>query len=312
MSDLAAPDVDRSELERPTPLRRYDITDDPEAIIAGIDADGGVIVENFISPDLRARLAAELDGPASAHVTGSDGGSVKQAFSGAQTKRFTGLATRAPSFAEVIDHDLLHRWAEHGFANDYWINTGQAIIIGPGEPGQYLHRDAGNWPIMVAQGKDGPEAVLSIMLALTDFTEENGATRVVPGSHRWDDYRVEADPARTVPAEMPAGSALMYTGKTIHGGGANTSTDQWRFGIHLGFTLGQLTPEEAHPVTTAWEVAQHFPERVQHMLGYHSHRTFRSDWPILWTSDYRDLRDSLEPAPSGDYRSAGARLLGGR
>ncbi|MEM9515861.1 MAG: phytanoyl-CoA dioxygenase family protein [Actinomycetota bacterium] len=292
-----------------TPLAHFDITDDPQRIIAQINADGGVIVENFISDDLRRQLLSELSAHAERTEAGSDGGVVKQSFCGARTKRFTGLARRSPAFVNVIDHDLLHAWAKAGFQTDYWINTGQAIFIGPGEPGQYLHRDVGNWPIVHSLGKDGPEAILSIMLALDDFTEENGATRVVPGSHRWDDFNVEADAAETVGAVMPAGSALMYTGKTIHGGGANTTTDQWRFGVHFSFTLGQLTPEEAHTVTVPWEIAKDFPERVQHMLGYHSHRTFLPDWPILWTYDYRNVRDSLSPAPSGDYEPAGGKML---
>lgn len=292
-----------------TQLEHFDITDDFAEIIAAIDKDGGVIVENFISEQLWRRLTAELGPHADGFQPGIAGGAIKQMFCGAQTKRFTGLANRAPSFAEVIDHDLLHTWAEHGFRNDYWVNTGQAIIIGPGSPGQALHRDAGNWPIVLATGRDGPEATLSIMLALTDFTEDNGATQVVPGSHRWEDFDRAADDAEVVPAVMSARSALLYTGKTIHGGGRNTSTDQWRFGIHLSFVLAQLTPEEAHTVTVPWEVAQKFPERVQHMLGYYSHRSFLPDWPILWTYDYRDVREVLSPPPAREYVSAGARTL---
>lgn len=295
-----------------TDLARFSISDDWSEIISGIDADGGVIVEEFITDELRERLTVELAPTADGLAPGTDGSDLKRTFGGSQTKRFSGLVSKAPSFAEVIDHDLLHEWAEHAFANDYWVNTGQAIVIGPDSPSQHLHRDAGNWPIMLAQGKDGPEATIAIMLALTDFTEENGATRVIPGSHRWDDYQAGFDPDQTVPASMPAGSALLYTGRTIHGGGANVSTADWRFGIHLGFTLGQLTPEEAHPVMTPWEVAQHLSPRVQHMLGYYSHRTFDPGWPILWTYDYRDLRDNLSPAPDPGYQSAGARLLGRR
>lgn len=292
-----------------TQLTRFDIDDDPKQILAQIDRDGGVIVERFIPDELRRRLIKELAPTAEASRPGKGGNEFADQFWGAQTKRFTGLVVRAPSFVEIVDHDLLHQWAEHGFASDYWVNTGQAIIIGPDSPGQLLHRDAGNWPVMLAMGKDGPEATLSIMLALTDFTEENGATRVVPGSHRWADFDVAADPSQAVAAAMPAGSALLYTGKTIHGGGANVSRDSWRFGIHFSFALAQLTPEEASPVTTPWEIAQHFPERVQHMLGFHSHRTFLPDWPVLWTHDYRDVRESLQPTPSGDYVSAGARVL---
>jgi ectoine hydroxylase-related dioxygenase (phytanoyl-CoA dioxygenase family) len=288
-------------------LRQFDITDDPDEIVAGIARDGGAIVRNFLPETLRQRLIAELGPFADNFAPGTPGGEMKQIFSGAQTKRFSGLPAKAPSFAEVIDNELLHHWASSVFKTDYWVNTGQAMIVGPGSAAQMLHRDCGNWPIMTALGRDGPEATLSLMIAISDFTAENGATQVVPGSHLWDDFSVEAKPEQVVQAVMPAGSAMLYTGKTIHGAGANVTEDQVRFGIHLSFLLSQLTPEEALPLTVPWEIAQHFPERVQHMLGFHSHRTFLPDWPSLWLADYRELRDSLSP-PAKPYVSAGARM----
>lgn len=295
-------------------LKHFDINDEWQDILEGIAEDGGVIVENFISEELRQRIIAELKPFADGFDPGTPGGDVKQLFSGAQTKRFTGLPAKAPSFAEVIDHDLFHTWAEQSFRNDYWINTAQAMIVGPGSQAQALHRDVGNWPVVYSMGKDGPEGIVSIMLALSDFTVENGATRVVPGSHKWDNFDMltdgNIDESKITQAVMPACSALMYTGKTIHSAGENISEDSWRFGVHLSFNLAQLTPEEALPVTVPWDVARKFPERVQHMLGYFSHRTFMPDWPILWTSDYRDVRDSLIPAPSGRYVGPGEKMLG--
>jgi len=282
-------------------LRRFDITDDHAAILQAIEEDGGVIVHNFISGDLLTHLRQELKPP------GMEGGVVKQIFSGAQTKRFSGIARRAPSYAEVIDHDLFHAWAVRSFKSDYWLNTGQAMIVGPGSSAQFLHRDCANWPVVRA-AKDGPEATISSMLALSDFTAENGATQVAPGSHRWDDYERTAEPSEIVQAVMPAGSALLYSGRTVHSAGANVTGDQWRFGLHTSFLLGQLTPEEALTVTVPWSIAQTFSARVQHMLGYYSHRVSLPDFPSLWTSDYRELRESLSPAPSADYVSAGGRL----
>lgn len=292
-----------------TGLRHFKSSDSAVDIITAINEDGAIIVENFIESDLLASLVNELKPHADGFEPGMSGGEIKQMFCGAQTKRFAGLATKAPSFAKLIDNDLLHEWAEQSFENDYWLNTGQAMIIGPGSTEQMLHRDVGNWPVIHNLGKDGPEGTLSIMLAITDFTKENGATRVVPGSHMWEDFSVEADEKDVVQAVMPAGSALLYTGKAIHGAGANISSDTWRFGIQMSFILAQLTPEEAHPITIPWEVAQNFSPRVQHMLGYYSHKTFLPDWPVLWTADYRDVRDSLEPQPDVDYVSAGAKKL---
>lgn len=289
-------------------LRQFDRSDDPARIMAAIEQHGGVIVRDFLDPDLHQRLVEQLDPGVQSTAAGLSDGSTKQGFWGEQTKRFTGLARRSPAFAEVIDDDLLHAWAEEGFRNDYWLNTGQAMIVGPGSQPQVLHRDAGNWPIALMSA-DGPEVTLSAMLALSDFTAENGATRVVPGSHGWADFRREPTADEFVQAVMPARSALLYTGKTLHGAGPNTSADTWRFGVHISFTLAQLTPEEAHTVTVPWDVARHFPTRVQHMLGYCSHRTFLPDWPALWTYDYHDVRDALQPPPADEYVSAGARWL---
>jgi len=290
-------------------LTHLDASDDPADILKVIARDGGVIVENFIPTERLQRLRAELAPHADGYAPGMEGGLIKQVFCGAQTKRFSGLARRAPSFVEIIDDDLLHHWAEHEYQNDYWLNTAQAMIVGPGSPAQFLHRDVGNWPVMMLLGRDAPEATLSAMIAMTDFTEENGATRVVPGSHRWEDFEREATEEEVTQAVMPAGSVLLYSGKTIHGAGENRSSDTWRFGVQLSFILGQLTPEEAHTLTVPWEIAQHFSPRVQHMLGYASHRTFLPDWPVLWTADYRDVRETLTPGPSEDYESAGARRL---
>ena len=290
-------------------LQHFHISDPWDDILDGISHDGGVIVEGFLDEAVRSKIAAELQPHADGFAPGIEGGEAKKLFCGAQTKRFSGLVAKAPAFSAVIDHDLLHAWAEKDFANDYWANTAQAMIVGPGSQPQFLHRDAGNWPVMLQMGKDGPEATLSCMVALTEFTEENGATRVVPGSHQWDDYEREAEESEVVQAVMPAGSALLYSGKTIHGAGENKSADAWRFGIQFSFVLGQLTPEEAHTVTVPWELAQNFSPRVQHMLGYRSHRTFLPDWPVLWTYDYRDIRESLEPPAEDGYESAGMRCL---
>jgi len=98
----------------------------------------------------------------------------------------------------------MHEWASRALKEGYWLNTGQAMIVGPGEKGQMLHRDIALWPIFMDGAKNAPEAMVSILLALSDFTEEVGATRVVSGSHLWDDFRRDADPTEYVSAVMPA------------------------------------------------------------------------------------------------------------
>lgn len=275
-------------------LRRFTIDDPFDDIMGAIDRDGATIVENFIGPDLLARLNAQLDAPIRARAPGStDVGELMGWFWGAQTKRFTRLAAVAPAFAELLDHDLMHRWARRDLKGDYWLNTGQAMIVGPGQDAQFLHRDIAIWPFINESGHAAPQAVVSILLALSDFTEEVGATRVIPGSHKWADFHREPRAEETVAAVMPAGSAVLYLGKTVHAAGANRTSDQWRRGLHMSFCLGWLTPEEASPIGVPWEIARTYPPRVQALLGYASPARADDAAPTNWLIDFEDVRKYL-------------------
>lgn len=287
-------------------LHTFDIHDDPAEMFAAIDEDGAIIVRDFIDADLLARLRSELDHYEKNHTVGLPGDSLKTTALGARTTRFTGLAAKAPSFAEVIDHDLFHQWCAHAFDFDYWMNTGEAMIVGDGEPNQYLHRDQDQWPILAGFGPNGPEATISIMLALTEFSRETGATRCVPGSHRWEDYTRQAEPGEVADAAMPVGSALLYTGRVLHGAGHNTSGSR-RFGVHLSFARGDMTPYEANCLTVPWEIARNYSERVKHMLGFWSIKTFDAESAGLWGADELDVRDQLTPAPSERFYTNMAR-----
>ncbi len=272
-------------------LREYRAADGIAAIMEGLAEDGGVIVRDFIDGGLLARLNAELEAHIQRTIPGAALDDSNAAdFWGFRTKRFTRLVARTPSFAELLDHDLMHQWAGRALKEGYWLNTGQAMIVGPGEKGQVLHRDIVLWPSFIDGGKDAPEALVSILLALSDFTEAVGATRVVPGSHRWDDFRRPADPDNYVSAVMPAGSALLYLGKTVHGAGANTTQQSWRRGLHMSFVLGWLTPEEASPIGVPWEIARSYPPRVQRMLGYVSPRHRPDVAPMNWLVDFKDAQ----------------------
>jgi ectoine hydroxylase-related dioxygenase (phytanoyl-CoA dioxygenase family) len=278
-------------------LKEYRHADGIAAIMDGLAADGGVIVRDFIGSDLLGRLNAELD----EHIQKTSAGAALEdreasAFWGSRTKRFTRLAARTPSFAELLDHDLMHEWAGRALKEGYWLNTGQAMIVGPGEKGQVLHRDIALWPIFMDGARSAPEAMVSILLALSDFTEDVGATRVVPGSHLWDDFKRAADPEVYLSAVMPAGSALLYLGKTVHGAGANVTDNSWRRGLHMSFVLGWLTPEEASPIAVPWEIAKTYSHRVQQMLGYVSPRHRPDMSPYNWLIDFKDASLHLAPA----------------
>ncbi|KAJ6001077.1 hypothetical protein N7481_001486 [Penicillium waksmanii] len=143
-------------------------------------------------------------------------------FHGAKTKRITNIVTIRQNFRDtLLDSDSVHVIAERAFqeeAQSYWMSTAQ-----------------------------GPEVSLNFLIALSDFTEENGATRVIPGSNHWSDFNDPGTPEMTTPAEMKAGDVLLISGKVVHGGGANQSGDVKRRGLAFTFQPGYLTPEEAYP-----------------------------------------------------------------
>lgn len=277
-------------------LQRVSRSTSVEKIREIVAGDGGVIIEGLLTADQVARFNTEIEVPLQALAPGSEHElEIVQEFHGANTKRLTNLVTHSPVFrSEIIDHDLVHALCEATFLEEsgtYWMTTAQVIEIGPGNRPQMLHRDLENWYPFVGMGPAGPEITLNFLIALTDFTEENGATRVIPGSHQWPDFEDRGTPDQTIPATMKAGDALFISGKTVHGGGANVTADQYRRGVSFAFNPGYLVGEEAYPFLVDRDVVRTLPERVQRILG------FRSQYPLgspgLWQVDYRELGDYL-------------------
>ena len=241
-----------------------------KTIWSAIDEHGGVIVDDFLSADLLARMRDEMMPLVSSHHHGAVASDdFWKQFHGSETKRITGLAGHSKAWVELLCDPLYRAMGDHYLgAENYYLNTGQLICIGPNETPQMMHRDEGNWPS--AAGRE-EEITITAIFALTDFTEENGATVIAPGSHRPHDAAPEVTPDQTCQAVMKAGAALLYSGKVVHGGGANTTSDQWRVGLHAGFVVGWLRAEENHQLTHRLEDARAFPEHVQRMLGFRSY-----------------------------------------
>ena len=241
---------------------------DWDDVWAAFDRDGGLIVEDFIAPDLLARLQQDFAPHISSKAPGSTTEGLWTVFHGEQTKRITGLPAMSPAWVELLGDERYLGMADRYLGErEYWLNTGQLICIGPGETEQLLHRDELNWPHACRE----TEITVTAIFALTDFTEENGATVVAPGSNHWPGLLPEVPPEKTCRATMPAGSALLYSGKIIHGGGANVTEDQWRVGLHAGFCCGWLRAEENFQLTVPLEVARTLPEPVQYVLGFRSY-----------------------------------------
>lgn len=260
-------------------------------VLTTLAADGGVIVDGLLDAGLLAAFRADMEVAAANFGAGAKSGnpSVRN-FWGDVTKRFTRLASRSPAFIEILLNPTLLGVADALLlpnCSSYWMNTGQMMIIGPGESSQVLHRDADNWRTM--NRPDGFEVTVSVMIAVTDFAAEVGATRVVPGSNNWPDYGIAANDDHVCQAVMTAGSGMLYTGRTMHGAGANVTADQWRFGLHLSYVLGWLTPEEASPLGADWDVVANLPERAQQLLGWRCYAAGGQDSTRLWTVDYEDV-----------------------
>jgi len=251
-------------------LQRFDATREPDwqAIWRAFEADGGLIVEHFVDPALLARLQRDFEPLVASHEPGSTTAGLWTEFHGERTKRITGLATHSPAWIELLCDERYRAMGDRYLgADDYWLNTGQLICIGPGESAQLLHRDELNWPAATREG----EITVTAIFALTDFTRDNGATQIAPGSNHWPGTLPPVPPDTLCQATMPAGSALIYSGKVIHGGGANVTADQWRVGLHAGFCAGWLRAEENFQLTVPLEVARTLPERARYLLGFRSY-----------------------------------------
>ena len=230
-------------------------------VVAALDADGYCAVEGVLSPDQVADARSSLRAVLDATPEG------RNEFEGYRTKRIYALFAKTRVFDEPAVHPLLLGVLDR-LLGHYQLSAPTGIEIGAGEVAQVLHRDEGIYPLP----PDYPNVVLNTMWAFDDFTEANGATRFVPGSHRWTD-RLPGPGDDVVAATMPAGSVLFYLGKIWHGGGANT-TERSRLGVILEYVVAWLRAQENHLLAVPRDVAATLPERLQELLGYNIYPPF--------------------------------------
>ena len=241
-------------------LNTFDAGAGADPLAAAIEREGYAIVRGLLDPETLARLAGELSPHLEATETGDP-----DAFFGRKTKRFGALLSRCPTTRDMIVHPLVLEVADRvlgPYCARYQVHYTGVMHIEPSETVQAIHRDTGLYPIQ----NPAPPLTLATMWAVTDFTEENGATRIVPGSHRWPDGRVP-EPEEIKAAEMPAGSLMMYVGSMFHGGGANRSNAS-RCGVALHYCLGWLRQEENQYLAVPMEEARTFPHQLQCLMGY--------------------------------------------
>ncbi len=225
--------------------------------------DGGVIVRDVIDAALIETINTQLR----PHYD-AEGDRFENDFNGYRTLRLSGILGLSRASADLIAHPLVLAMADAVLlrhCDNYRIGSTTAIEIQPGEGDQELHRDDDMYPLRIP----GVEFQISAMWALDDFTKENGATRVVPGSQDLRDIDTITE-AEVEQAVMEKGSVLFYLGATVHGGG-NNKTDKPRAGLINTYALGWLRQEENQYLAVPREIADSYPEHIRRLMGYQSH-----------------------------------------
>lgn len=231
-------------------------------VVGALGERGYALVERLLSP---AEVAAKREALGEVLARTPTG---RNSFEGYATQRVYALFGKTRAFDDVALHPLLTGVLDEVLGH-HQFSAPVAIHIGPGEKAQVLHRDEDIYPLP----RPHPPVVLNTMWALCDFTEANGATRLVPGSNAWEDSGRRPAEDEAVDAEMPAGSVLFYVGNLWHGGGANR-TDQPRLGVILEFVVSWLRAQETHLLAVPRDVAGQLPERLQELLGYNIYPPF--------------------------------------
>ncbi len=228
-----------------------------------IAQDGFTILEGVLEDDLVDEIGAELArlevdlGVVPAH----------NLFEGLRTVRIYNLLVHGKAFEAIPVHPEVLPVVEGVLDDGLLISSLSSISIGPDEAAQMLHADDQLIPLP----RPHVPIICNTMWAITDFTEANGATRLVPGSHLWEAAPGYPEDHETIPAEMSKGSVLVWVGSLWHGGGANT-TDVRRTGIAMNYCAGFIRKQENQQLGIPVDTARRFSPRLQELVGYSVYR----------------------------------------
>ena len=235
---------------------------DPDAHAARIERDGYTVLPDLLDAQrleaVRTALAPHLGG----HLG-------RNAFEGYATERVYTLVARGKVFEDLTEHPQILALLDRFLLPGYLLTASQAIAIQPGEAAQGVHFDDGFYRLP----RPRPAASLSVIIAIDPFTDQNGATDLLPGSHLWSDAEVEAfgrDPdaaSRLVPAVMPAGSAIVFQGHMLHRGGANRSGAP-RLALTNQYCQPWGRTQENYFLSVPKEQVRAMSPRLQALLGY--------------------------------------------
>jgi ectoine hydroxylase-related dioxygenase (phytanoyl-CoA dioxygenase family) len=240
-------------------MMRFKATDPPVDIATSIREHGYAIVDGLASTAAMDAMAAE----AAPHIDGSPTG--RDQYDGQFTRRTGALVARCPTSRDLIMDPLVvgtvNAFLSH--ATTVQLHLTQIITIEPGESKQKLHRDQMAFDFYPFPADYHVQ--LNTMWALTDFTAENGATHIQPGTSAMGD--AEAEAVGEIQAEMARGSVLFYDGKVLHGGGANTSPGR-RQGVNITYCVGWVRQEENQFLACPPEMARTLDDELLKMMGY--------------------------------------------
>lgn len=231
-----------------------------EADLGSLDRDGYVIWENLLS-SRQCRHIREVVRPWLGHVG-------RNSFEGRRTQRVYSVLSRTRVCDRLVDNPRVLAVLDRLLMPNYLLSAVQAINIQPGETAQLAHHDDGFYPIPRPRA---PLAAATIW-AIDDFTADNGATVLYPGSHRWGKRRPGPDD-RALPVVMPAGSCVFFVGTLWHGGGANNTTRE-RLAVTAQYCQPWLRPMEAFTLSVSRETARTVSDDIRRMLGYSIHPPF--------------------------------------
>jgi ectoine hydroxylase-related dioxygenase (phytanoyl-CoA dioxygenase family) len=232
---------------------------DVRAHVTAVAEQGYTIVENAVDAELVDALAADLDRLESELAIEP----ATNSFEGSSTWRIYNLLVHGDLYERIPVHPNVLPIVEGVLDYGCLISSLSSIAIGPGETPQPIHADDQLIPLP----KPHPPTVCNTMWALTDFTEANGATRIIPGSHLLDHSPNYGEHYDSMAAEMPKGSVLVWHGSLWHGGGEN-STDERRVGIAMNYCAGYIRQQENQQLGIPLDIARRFSPRLRELVGY--------------------------------------------
>jgi ectoine hydroxylase-related dioxygenase (phytanoyl-CoA dioxygenase family) len=220
-------------------------------------ADGYVVLHDAVDATILTRIRTEL-APYFAHAPRG-----RNDFEGTFSQRLYALLTKSPATAELVAHPAVLDLVDSVLQAPCLLSANIAINVHPGETAQLLHADDAYCGLPRPRAAHGVSAVW----AIDEFTAENGATEVLPGSHQFGNEVIADDDPRIRPVEMAAGSVVVFLGTTLHRGGANRS-DGVRLGISPQYCQPWMRQIENMALAVPPGVVATLPPRVQELLGY--------------------------------------------